>query len=140
MDYISLLHYMCGISGIIGKLNVDFNKFNDSLTHRGQDAAGVFENQDKTIKLGHRRLSIIDLSNHANQPMISECGNYVLVFNGEIYNFKKLKSEFNLQCKTSSDTEVILQLYLKIGDKVCEYLNGMFAFAIYNIAKNQILF
>ncbi len=123
---------MCGITGIIGNFEIDFERFNNSLKHRGPDAGGIFESKSKRLKIGHRRLSILDLSNHANQPMFSECGRYVIVFNGEVYNFKDLKAEYNLICKTSSDTEVLLQLYIKLGSKMVGLLNGMFAFAIYD--------
>ena len=136
---------MCGITGQIGKFNINFEAFNNSLTHRGPDAGGVYLNEDERLKLGHRRLSILDLSNHANQPMHSECNRYVIVFNGEVYNFNDLKSEFHLNCKTTSDTEVILQLYIKVGYITPSLLNGMFAFAIYDkedksifIARDQI--
>lgn len=136
---------MCGITGLIGKFEGDFESFNNALSHRGPDAGGVYENESKTLKFGHRRLSILDLSTHANQPMFSNDGRFVIVFNGEVYNFNELKSQYNLSCNTTSDTEVILQLYIKLGTKTPSLLNGMFAFAIYDkveeiifIARDQI--
>ncbi|MEY3415966.1 MAG: hypothetical protein RL711_193 [Bacteroidota bacterium] len=136
---------MCGITGIIGNFVTDFEYFNNTLTHRGPDAGGIFESKSKTLKLGHRRLSILDLSNHANQPMHSSCGRYTIVFNGEVYNFKALQTTYQLTCQTSSDTEVILQLYIKLGTQMPSLLNGMFALAIYDhetenlfMARDQI--
>lgn len=136
---------MCGITGFIGQFEGDFESFNNALSHRGPDAGGIYENESKTLKLGHRRLSILDLSTHANQPMFSNNGRFVIVFNGEVYNFNELKSQYNLSCNTTSDTEVILQLYIKLGTKTPSLLNGMFAFAIYDkieqtifIARDQI--
>ena len=112
---------MCGILGKISIKNKSYNKndvniFNEALdlqSHRGPDGRGIYEN-DKFI-LGHRRLSIIDLNIQSNQPMISNCGNYILVFNGEIYNYLELKE--NLLKKgyvfnTSSDTEVLLNSFI----------------------------
>lgn len=130
---------MCGITGIIGQFDINFENFNNSLKHRGPDAGGIFESESKKIKLGHRRLSILDLSNHANQPMISEDKRYTIVYNGEVYNFNELKNTYNLTCNTTSDTEVILQLYIKLGHKMPSLLNGMFAFAIYD-QVDQTLF
>lgn len=123
---------MCGITGRIGKSNFDFQKFTDAIKHRGPNADGFFLNELSTVQLGHRRLSILDLSTHANQPMVSACERYVIVFNGEVYNFKELQQEYNLTCSTTSDTEVILELFVKVGIKTPALLNGMFAFAIYD--------
>lgn len=123
---------MCGITGRIGKSVFDFQKFTDAIKHRGPNADGFYLNNLSTVELGHRRLSILDLSTHANQPMESACGRYVIVFNGEVYNFKELQQEYNLTCSTTSDTEVILELFVKVGVKTPALLNGMFAFAIYD--------
>ena len=83
---------MCGITGFISKNynKKDLVKMTDSLNHRGPDAFGYFFDPDKGVALGHRRLSILDLSNTANQPMTSHCGRYVMVYNGEVYNFKEI--------------------------------------------------
>ncbi|WP_293870270.1 asparagine synthase (glutamine-hydrolyzing) [Flavobacterium sp.] len=132
---------MCGIAGIIGhKANENFIlKMLETQKHRGPDYTNFWV--ENKVVLGHNRLSIIDLSSNANQPFTSECGNYVIVFNGEIYNYielkRQLKSKFNF--RTHSDTEVLLNSYLKWGEKCLEQCNGMFSFAIWN-KKEQTLF
>ena len=125
---------MCGINGIINlplvKPEESIQKMNASLSHRGPDAKGFFYEND--VLLGHTRLSIIDLSAEANQPFYSEDNNYVIVYNGEVYNFEEIKKKYNLTCKTTSDTEVILKAFLLKGIEIFNELNGMFALAIYN--------
>lgn len=107
----------------------------EAQNHRGPDAKS-FWNDDKVI-FGHNRLSIIDLSERANQPMISNCGNYVIVFNGEIYNYSELKKQLtSYSFSTSSDTEVLLAAYIQWNSKMLEKLNGMFSFAIWNKKEN----
>jgi asparagine synthase (glutamine-hydrolysing) len=126
---------MCGIGGIIGKIECREQLMQQMLTkqqHRGPDAQGRWRDND--IILGHNRLSIIDLHPGANQPMSSSDGRYVIVFNGEIYNYKELKqqllSDYNF--KTKSDTEVIIASYKKWGKNCLEHLNGMFSFALWD--------
>lgn len=133
---------MCGIAGIIG---VNANTTNISILletqkHRGPDHSD-FYCDEKKVALGQNRLSIIDLSSDANQPFTSDCGNYVLTFNGEIYNYIELKSELQSKYtfRTKSDTEVLLNAYREWGEKCLEKLNGMFSFAIWN-KKEQSLF
>ena len=108
------------------------------LAHRGPDDQGIFVN--KTVGLGHRRLSIIDIGG-GKQPMSVENGNFWITFNGEIYNFKDIKKELEkkYQFKTNSDTEVILNLYADKGEDCVKYMRGMFAFAIYD-SRNKKLF
>jgi len=129
---------MCGINGFLSYNNLgsDFiNTMNDKIQHRGPDNDGVFfeKIENKFIGFGMRRLSIIDLKS-GKQPITSKDGNLVIVFNGEIYNYKVLKKElienFNLVFKTSSDTEVILKMYEHYGKKSFSRLDGMFAFSI----------
>ena len=130
---------MCGIAGYIS-LNAaitpdELKKANLLMTHRGPDADGFYFDEENKIGLAHRRLSIIDLSSHANQPMISADGRYVMVYNGEVYNFQELKnilSDSGKKLKTTSDTEVILELFAQKGTSFFSALNGMFAFAIYD--------
>jgi asparagine synthase (glutamine-hydrolysing) len=114
---------------------------NSSLLHRGPDAEGLF--MDNNCGLAHRRLSIIDISERANLPMTSHCGRYVIVYNGEVYNFKEIRqnliNNFNSSFSTESDTEVILEAYSKFGIKFIEMLNGMFAIAIYDNLKQELL-
>ena len=132
---------MCGITGFkSSKFNKEnLIKMTDKLTHRGPDAYGFFFNRVKNIGLGHRRLSILDLSNNANQPMNSHCGRYVMVFNGEIYNYKEIRSLIkNKYWKTNSDSEVILEAFVKWGLNFVEKLNGMFAIAIYDKIEDKL--
>lgn len=128
---------MCGIVGIVGreKLTIDrevFLRARDTMIHRGPDDAGIY--QDENVMLGHRRLSIIDLGG-GHQPMAAANKEVWIVFNGEIYNFRELRGELlnkGHTFHTSSDTEVILQLYLEEGTNGFTRLNGIFAFAIWD--------
>ena len=135
---------MCGITGFLSKKynSKDLQKITDSLYHRGPDANGIFFDENIGIGLGHRRLSILDLSTNANQPFYSVCDRYVLVFNGEIYNFEaiynELKKETGFERKTVSDTEIILEAFVHWGDDFIHKLNGMFAFAIWDKNNNEL--
>ncbi len=139
---------MCGISGIFffkEKKKVrrsDLIKMNKLLKHRGPDASDVWLSKDKKLGLGHTRLSILELSSSANQPFIDEKGNYVLTFNGEIYNFKEIKKNLlgkGYRFRTeNSDTEVLLFSYMEWGLKCVEKFRGMFAFAIWDNIKKKI--
>ncbi len=123
---------MCGINGIISKEARPYSdlitKMNTKINHRGPNASGQFISNHTA--LGHVRLSIIDLSEHANQPFKDD--HYTLVYNGEVYNFEELKVKYKLNCKTSSDTEVIFEGLKKLGAKFIEELNGMFSLAFHN--------
>lgn len=125
---------MCGIAGILGtnpKNGSTIQLMLEAQKHRGPDAMRSW-NGDKVV-LGHNRLSILDLSEAANQPMTSHCGNYVIVFNGEIYNYVELKKELtSYSFSTTSDTEVLLAAYMHWDAKMLDKLNGMFSFAIWN--------
>ena len=132
---------MCGIAGILGvnPKNVSTIKLMaEAQKHRGPDALHFWN--DEKLALGHNRLSIIDLSESASQPMISNCGNYVIVFNGEIYNYLELKKELEKEYDfvTDSDTEVLLAAYIKWNTKTLDKLNGMFSFAIWNKKANTL--
>ena len=134
---------MCGIVGqFADKLN-DKEQFigrRDKLHHRGPDSSGVFISEDKKLKLGHKRLSILDLSDKANQPMTRD--GCQIVYNGEVYNFQTLKKDLELKgysFESSSDTEVILNAYLEYGADVFVKLDGMFALAIYDSRSQQLL-
>lgn len=137
---------MCGISGIVSKILVEpetIHNMNRALQHRGPDAQGSFRNEGGTVALGHTRLSIIDISEMGNQPMYSPDGRFAVVFNGEIYNFKMLKKEFELddpQVKfaTGSDTEIILHAFKKWGVDMAYRLEGMFAIALYDKALDKL--
>lgn len=125
---------MCGIFGVIGK-KIDFelaNRCIDSMAHRGPDGRGLW--QEDVITLGHRRLSILDLSANGAQPMIY-ADRYVITYNGEIYNYIEVRNELKklgFTFNTETDTEVILAAYMKWGEKCLSKFNGMFAFCIYD--------
>ena len=130
---------MCGIIGICGKINDQdlawLETACNKLRHRGPDAKGKWIGPKHNIALGHRRLSIIDTSNFSDQPFVSDDGKLILVFNGEIYNYieirEKLK-DLGIKFKTNGDTEVLLAAYKYWGEDCLKYLNGMWAFAIYD--------
>ncbi len=134
---------MCGILGQIGISRHTFDKglFEKALnlqSHRGPDDSDVFE--DEKFIFGHRRLSIIDLETHSKQPMISNCGNYILVFNGEIYNYQEVKSKLldkGYVFNTYSDTEVLLNAFIEYGVDCIQEFVGMFAFAIYDKKNDE---
>lgn len=133
---------MCGINGIYSSRDLDqrnvLSKMNLQLEHRGPDANGIFE--DKEVCLGHTRLKIIDLSDSANQPMTCAFDRFVLVFNGEIYNYKELKEELSdYPYSTQSDTEVILAAYHKYGEEAVTKLEGQFAFAIWDKKERELI-
>ena len=137
---------MCGISGFLSNdpsAPADLQavrRMNNAIRHRGPDADGVW--QHGACALGHRRLSIIDLSAEANQPMCNEDGSVALVANGEIYNFKELRQELLAKGHTfrsKSDSEVILHLYEEYGPNCVRRLSGMFAFALFDTRKNRLL-
>jgi asparagine synthase (glutamine-hydrolysing) len=135
---------MCGISGYYSFNNVfseaELHAMTNAIAHRGPDASGYF--LDNTAGLGHRRLSIIDLSDNANQPMHSADNRYVMVYNGEVYNYREIAAELKQKHKslfnTSSDSEVILEAYAKYGVDFLKKLNGMFAIAIYDKLKQEL--
>lgn len=134
---------MCGINGFITKKKIANSKYriekmNKSIHHRGPDAQESIELENGKIAVGHCRLSIIDLETRANQPMISNTKKSVIVYNGEIYNFKELKETLNYSFKTTSDTEVLLAGLEYEGIEWVEKCNGMFAFAFYDISAKQL--
>jgi len=135
---------MCGIIGLISNNEIEKEKFNSLVTmldHRGPDDKGVFF--DDKIALGQTRLSIIDLSKDGHQPMISQDQNYIITFNGEVYNFKELKKELlskGYKFNSNTDTEVLLNGYIEYKEKIVEKLNGMFAFAIYDKLLGKVFF
>lgn len=135
---------MCGIVGALDREPVDpvvLERMRDALEHRGPDRAGAWYSDDRTVALGHRRLSIIDLSSEADQPFRSPDGRYVLVFNGEVYNFRTLRAELEragCRFRTSSDTEVLLEGYRAWGRGVLDRLHGMFAFAVWDSVERRL--
>lgn len=141
---------MCGINGILLKNNSNktfiekqLQSMNNQIIHRGPDAMGFYvaSKENNTIGMAMRRLSIIDLHS-GNQPMYSDDKSIVIVFNGEIYNFKELRSDLaktGIIFRTNSDTEVILKLYESYGEDSFKLLDGMFGFSIHDNNKNKII-
>lgn len=131
---------MCGFTGIISKKEYNDDSIRsmlESIRHRGPDNLSFYENEN--LHLGFARLQIIDLDPRSNQPMIDEETGAVIVFNGEVYNYKELRQDLQgngVKFKTTSDTEVILKGYLKYGKSILSKLRGMFAFAIFH--KNKV--
>jgi len=132
---------MCGIAGFVGKGTIDdLEKMTTRLSHRGPDDKGVF--CENGVGLGHRRLSIIDLTAGGHQPMFSPDKKVGIVFNGEIYNFKELKENLikeGVSFVSHSDTEVIIAMYQKLGLECFREMNGMFALAIYDFEKKTLV-
>lgn len=137
---------MCGIAGIISKQNSkidkeEIQKMNDVMAHRGPDSEGIY--LDHNIALGHRRLSIVDLSDSGSQPMMSHDERFVLVFNGEIYNYIELKEQLQREGAvfyTETDTEVIIEAYRYWGKDCTKYFNGMWSIALYDTVQKQVFF
>ena len=139
---------MCGIAGFISKQGLPedsqtiISKMTDSLVHRGPDSDATQLLPGMKTALGHRRLAVIELNDTASQPMTSSCGQYSLVFNGEIYNYKELRERLSQEGKTfngSGDTEVLLNALVTWGiDKTLACLNGMFAFAFTDMNKQEV--
>ena len=136
---------MCGILG-----DINFNGINKSvferqlevIHHRGPDSTGIWHNSNETVFLGSKRLSIQDLSTNGTMPMKSDDSRYIIVFNGEIYNFKIIKQKllkFGFTFNSDSDTEVVLKSFLHYGISFLEHLEGMFAIAIYDSVKEELV-
>lgn len=129
---------MCGIAGIVGdlpELRYRLPAMLSRLEHRGPDDRGEYFGSNDCVALGQQRLAILDLSPLGHQPMVSSCGRYIIVFNGEIYNFRDLRDgllQSGVRLKSQSDTEVILELYVREGASCVGRLDGMFAFAIWD--------
>ena len=136
---------MCGIAGFFGAGSLwqagqaadNLKKMTLAIAHRGPDAFGHWQDEEGYIALGHRRLSIVDLSDFGAQPMTSHNGRYVISFNGEIYNFLELKDEIETKHQPKwrghSDTEVVLEYVSLFGlEAFLDKLDGMFAFALYD--------
>lgn len=131
---------MCGFYGFIGKPDINsLKKGLDLIQHRGPDSEGSVLLSDK-VHLGHRRLSILDLSPSGHQPMKSQSGNLHLIFNGEIYNYQSIRNELNRSWKGHSDTEVILEGFSEWGvENALKKMKGMFALAVYDESR-RVLF
>lgn len=122
-------------------MEVELITTRDHMRARGPDGAGLWWSEDRRCGIAHRRLSIIDLSERANQPMVSADGRFIIVFNGEIYNYPDLRMELQtegVQFLTTSDTEVLLHLYARDGEVMVHRLRGMYAFAIWDNSKRNL--
>ena len=139
---------MCGINGIFayhyaanGVDRAELERTRDHMAARGPDGLGAWIDADGRVGLGHRRLAIIDLSEAASQPMVSADGKLVITFNGEIYNYRELRSGLEAKghvFRSQSDTEVLLHLYARKGDAMVRDLRGMFAFAIWDVERRTL--
>lgn len=137
---------MCGIVGYISRnrqTEILIQEMLDTIVYRGPDSDGVWKDENRNVALGHKRLAILDLSETGHQPMISHSGRYIIILNGEIYNFIELKELLEKNCKInwrgSSDTEIILELIERVGiSKSLELFIGMFAFALYDKLEQKI--
>lgn len=133
---------MCGFVGFTGSTEDSVQTIEnmmDAIRHRGPDASGHYTDED--IALGHRRLSIIDVSEQGNQPLYSEDGNLVLVFNGEIYNYREIRAELQqkgYRFHTNTDSEVLIYGYAAYGTELLQKLRGMFAFVIWDRQKKTL--
>lgn len=133
---------MCGIVGFTNSIdnsNIVISKMMDRIKHRGPDAEGSFVDED--IALGHRRLSIIDVSSQGDQPIFNEDKSLVLIFNGEIYNFREIREKLIAAghiFRTKTDSEVLIHGYEEYGEKLLDMLRGMFAFVIWDRNKHEL--
>ncbi len=136
---------MCGISGLISSAPLaqeTLERMNSLQNHRGPDQDGLFCDANSNVYLGHKRLSILDLSEKGRQPMSSPCGRFTLVFNGEIYNHETLRSQLRQRghsFRSTSDTEVLLIAFMEWGIECLNRFNGMFSFALYD-QKDQCVY
>ena len=141
------------MSGLVGFLNFD-RRFQpeqaqkiardmaETMRYRGPDMDGYWASDDNHCHLGHKRLSVIDLSEGGRQPMLDDSGRYVIMLNGEIYNFHDLRdklAEAGVSFRSKSDTEVLLKGYIKFGAALFPQLDGMFALAIYDTQQKTMV-
>lgn len=134
---------MCGIAGFSGSFPPSLlERMADAIAHRGPDDSGAWSSPAHRVGLAHRRLSIIDLSQRGHQPMWDATQSAVIAFNGEIYNFRELRADLKSRgfaFNSDSDTEVLLNLYLQYGDEMLPKLNGIFAFALWDVRNSTLL-
>lgn len=136
---------MCAIAGIfswnepVGRARI--KSMTDAMWHRGPDDSGIWVDPSARVGLGHRRLAILDLSDHGHQPMRSDDGRFTLVYNGEIYNYLELRSELQSEgyrFESTGDTEVLLAMYRRYGAGCLSHLDGMFAFAVWDGLEQRL--
>ena len=139
---------MCGITALISKEGEPENKnliskVLDSFPYRGPDDNGIdYVDINEKIIFGHLRLSILDISEAGHQPMYDHSGRYAMIFNGEIYNYKEIKLKYlrDVKFKSGTDSEVLLELYAVMKEKILDIINGMFAIIIYDKVEDEIFF
>jgi asparagine synthase (glutamine-hydrolysing) len=133
---------MCGICGVVGRAAADaIGGMNERLSHRGPDDQGTYVDERAQVALGHKRLAILDLSAAGRQPMHNDDSSLVIVFNGEIYNYRELRARLRgrgFSFRSNTDTEVILKLYEADGIDCVTSLNGIFAFAVWDRTRNTL--
>src|SRR6185503_6904379 len=131
---------MCGITGFINPRwsQPDLDKMTCRLAHRGPDAKGYYTDPGESLGLGHRRLSIIDLSEAANQPFYSHDRRYIMVFNGEVFNYQEIAAKYNIKQRTTSDSEVIIETFALKGIDAVQDFNGMFTMAIWDTQNKEL--
>jgi asparagine synthase (glutamine-hydrolysing) len=139
---------VCAVAGIysyshsLGEVDrAELRSMRDRMATRGPDGTGEWYSADGRLGLGHRRLSIIDLSDRAAQPMVSDDGRFVISYNGEIYNYRELRKRLTdrgAKFRTESDTEVLLQLFAERGERMLDELRGMYAFAIWDNLRRRM--
>ena len=130
---------MCGIIGIFQPYRQNNHILSDliqTIKHRGPDNTGIWHN--KNVSLGSTRLKVVDFDEKSNQPFVSNNKRYVMVYNGEIYNHQILKKKYKIKTKTKSDTEIIIELFSKLGEKCFNLFDGMFSIAIFDIIKCKL--
>ncbi|MEK7245962.1 MAG: asparagine synthetase B, partial [Pseudomonadota bacterium] len=132
---------MCGLAGSTAVPEGFLARSQRLLRHRGPDGAGEWRERDGSFGFAHTRLAIIDLSPAAAQPMVSDCGRFVIAFNGEIYNFRSLRAELEAageRFRSASDTEVLLALLKREGEAGLSRAVGMFAFALWDQERKEL--
>ena len=137
---------MCGIIGAVDYCDRDItwiDSASESINHRGPDHKNTYIDNDFKLAFHHLRLSIIDLSYNASQPMCDDSKKFYIIFNGEIYNYKIIRSELiskGVKFRSNSDTEVLLKGYMTWGEKILNKLNGAFSFAIFDKSKKKNIY
>jgi asparagine synthase (glutamine-hydrolysing) len=144
---------MCGISGVLGKKNrlssdqtmTILNRINTHLEHRGPDGKGVWNSTDDQVAFAHTRLSILDLTSSASQPMTDSSGRYALTYNGELYNYREIRAylekKFGVRFESKGDTEVFFQGLICLGvEKFLSMAEGMFSAAFYDQYNDSVFF
>jgi len=134
---------MCGFLGLLGEFQFDNGKLDECLGrthHRGPDFSSSLNREN--LYFGHNRLKIIDLSDNGNQPMYNEDKSIILIYNGEVYNFRDLIEQFSLKGKhqfiSNTDSEVIIHLYEELGEEAFKHFNGMFSIVLYDAKKDTL--